>query len=145
MPEGMPALDLGFWGGRLMLERVGLEPVGGAAKETLLHLRWRFLGELPSDLRMDVRVRDEDGHARARKAVALDQEETAKFNRGRPPLGSTWTWTIPLSSFAAKARMVEVRVRSAGKILPSDDGVSAIELNMEKLPRALWLEGAAER
>ncbi|MGD9780928.1 MAG: O-antigen ligase family protein [Kiritimatiellia bacterium] len=144
-PVGMPELDLGFAGGRLTLKRVGLEPIDGASKGTLLHLLWRFRGELPPDLRMDVCVRDEDGHLRTRKAVMLDQEETAKFNRGRPPIGSTWTWTVPLSSFAAKGRMVEVRLRSAGKILPSDDGLSAIELNLEKLPRAKWVDGPPAR
>ena len=100
-----------------------------------LHLLWRFLGGLPPDLRMDVLIRDEDGRARVRKAVAVDQEVAAKFNRGRPPAGSSWTWTIPLSSFEAQGRRVEVRLLAAGKLLPSDDGLAVVELNMEKLPR----------
>lgn len=132
---GHPALNLGFRGGRLLLKQVCLDNRGGRTKDPNLHLLWRFRGGLPPDLRMDVLIRDEDGHARIRKVVAVDQEVAAKFNRGHPPAGSSWIWTIPLSSFEAQGRMVEVRLLAAGKLLPSDDGLAAVELNMEKLPR----------
>ena len=138
-----PELDLGFAGGRLLLKQAFLDTGKGPSPETRLHLLWRFQGGLPPDLQMGIHVRDEDGHVRARGSAAVDQEEAAKFNRGHPSIGSTWTWTVPLSSFAAKGRMVEVRLRSAGKTLPSDDGLAVLELNLEKLPRAVWADGQA--
>ena len=143
--DGSAMLDVGFAGGRLLLRQVGLEPGNGSAEDARLHLLWRFQGVLPPDLRMDLLVRDDDGHVRARKSATLDQEASAKFGWGHPPLGSTWTWTVPLSSFAAKGRMVEVRLRSAGKVMPSDDGLAAIELNVEKLFRREWADGPAAR
>ena len=135
LARGQPALNLGFMGGRLLLKQACLENMGERTKEAKLHLRWRFLGGLPPDLRMDVLIRDEDGRARVRKAAAVDQEVAAKFNRGHPPAGSSWIWTIPLSSFEAQGRRVEVRLLAAGKLLPSDDGLAVVELNMDQLPR----------
>lgn len=130
-------LNVGFFGGRLMLMNASLDPARSQAGESRLQLTWRFLGGgLPSDLRLDVLIRDAEGYARFRKSIRLDQDPAAQFNRGAPPIGSSWTWTIPLSSFAAQSRMVEVRVRSVALALPSDDGLGVIELNLEKLPRA---------
>ena len=142
LAQGRPELNLGFMGGRLVLMHACLENVGKQTEGPNLHLLWRFRGGLPPDLRMDVLIRDGDGHARAHKTVAVDQTPSAKFNRGNPPAGSAWTWTVPLSSFAAKGRMVEVRLLSAGKLLPSDDGLAVVELNMKKLPR---MEGGMSR
>jgi O-antigen ligase len=133
--EGLPNLDLGYVGGRLLLQRVRLELSESQTQESQLHLLWRFRRGLPPDLRMDLQIRDGDGHVRARKSVVVDQERDAQFNRGNPASGSTWTWTVPISPFAAKGRMVEVRLLSAGKLLPSDDGLVVVELNLSRLSR----------
>jgi O-antigen ligase len=130
-----PLLNLGFAGQRLRLLQIAIQEPGDASGIPVLLLVWRFCGSLPPDLRLDVRIRDEDGHARLRKGVVVDQESAAKFNHGMPALGSTWTWTIPLTAFAAKGSLLDVWVTAGKTRLPADDGLALLEINLEKLPR----------
>ena len=131
---GEPHLDIVYMGGRLLLLQACLEQEPGLAKGMTMHLLWRFRGGLPPDLKIDTRIQGGDGRLWVRKTVVVDQEESAKFNRGNHPAGSTWNWTIPLPPTANEGRRVEVRLFSAGKLLLSDDGLAAVGLNMEKLP-----------
>lgn len=134
-PLPVPVLDLGFAGQRLRLLQVAMEPAAEAAAESRLHLAWRFCGTLPADLRFDVRIRDEDGHARMRKSVLVDREPGAGFHRGQPLLGSTWIWSLPVSAFAAKGTRLDVWATANRARLPADDGLAALEFDLEKLPQ----------
>ena len=146
LTHGGPDLDIGFKGGQLRLLHACVERDAEEARETALHLVWRFRGGLPPDLKMEVRIRGGEGRLLARKSVSVDKEESAKYNRGNPPVGSRWTWTIPLPPSAESGKRVEVFLLSAEKRLASDEGMVAIELNMEKLPRveSSQAESAAE-
>lgn len=135
LTHGGPDLDIGFRGGQLRLRHACLE---GDADETngfALHLVWRFRGGLPPDLKMEVRVRGGEGRLLARKALSVDKEVSARFNRGNPPVGSQWTWTIPLPPSAESGKQVEVFLMAAEKRLVSDEGLGVVELSMPKLPR----------
>ncbi|NCD22024.1 MAG: O-antigen ligase domain-containing protein [Spartobacteria bacterium] len=131
----LPRLDLGFAGQRLRLLRAAIQKPGDDSGTPALLLVWRFCGSLPPDLRFDMRIRDADGHARLRRGVVVDQEIVAKFNHGMPALGSTWTWTVPLTAFAAKGCLLDVWATAGKTRLPADDGLALLEINLEKLPR----------
>ena len=139
-PEPPPSLDLDFAGRRLRLLHAALEDADPASGESRLRLVWRFGGILPPDLRIDLRVRDADGHARLRKGVVLEKESAARFNRGEPRLGATWTWDVPISAFAAKGTMLDVWVTAGQRRVPADDGLAVLEFNLNKLPRFLLPE-----
>jgi hypothetical protein len=134
-PLPVSVLDLGFAGQKLRLHQIAMEPAGEASAPSRLHLTWRFCGTLPADLRFDMRIRDEDGHVRIHKATLVDREPDAGFHRGQPLLGSTWTWTIPLSAFVAKGTRLDVWVTANRTRLPADDGLALLEFNLEKIPR----------
>lgn len=131
----LPVLDLGFAGRRLRLFQAAIQESGTASGQPELVLVWRFCGRLSPDLQIDLRIRGRDGLARLRKSARVDREFAAKFNRGTPPLGSTWTWTVPLSAFAADGNRLEVWVTADKTRLPADDGLALLEIGLENLPR----------
>ncbi len=132
--SGESGWEIGYQGGRLRLRSVWIEPPAEAEGLARLAMQWRFLGRLPPDLRVEVRLMDSEGRRRVRRSVAVDEVWEARFNRGAPPLGSTWSWRVPLPSAPVVCRWAEIVVVSAARRLPTEEGLVVVELDMERLP-----------
>ncbi len=133
--SGGTGWEVGYQGGRLRLQSVWIEPSEEESVPGRLGMRWRFLGRLPPDLRVEVRLLDADGRRRARQAVALDEVWDARFNRGAPPLGSTWSWRVSLPPAPVACSRAEIVVISAARRLATEEGLLVLELDLERLPR----------
>ena len=129
-----PNLDIGFRGERILLRSVYLEPDSDGREGISVHSVWRLRGGLPPDLQIEVRIRGQDGKILMKKNTVLDQEADAAFNRGNPIPGSLWTCRVPLSPMAEEGERVEISLVSENKRLISDEGISVLELNLNKLP-----------
>ena len=130
----VPKLDFGFRGEKCTLKTAYFTRETEDHDVLHLNLIWRFRGGLPSDLAMEVRIRGQEGRILMRRNTGVDQETSASFNRGNPIPGSLWTWTVPVPPAAEDGRRVEILLSSEGKPMVSDEGLSVLELNMEKLP-----------
>ncbi len=133
-PSKAAGLDIRYKGGRLRLAAVWMEPSAGQSQEATLHLDWRFMGLLPPDLKLLVRLRDEKRRFLLRQSIEVDGVLAAHFNRGAPPLGSQWRATFALPPLAAAANRLEIIWSSASRSFPTDEGLSFLELDMESLP-----------
>ena len=132
--SGGAGWEIGYQGGRLRLQSVWIEPPAEAAAPVLLGTQWRFLGRLPPDVGIEVRFLDAAGRRRARQVVAVDEVWEARFNRGAPPLGSTWSWRIPMPAAPVACFRAEIVLTAAGRRLPTDEGLLILELDLEHLP-----------
>jgi hypothetical protein len=126
-------LAIGFHGGRLRLDAVWLNPAAGQAGEATLHLDWRFLGLLPPDLKPEVRIRDEKGRLLDRQSIRVDGVLAVQYNRGAPPIGSLWRWSVSLPPLAAPGKRLEIALLSTPNSLSTDEGLPLLELAMERL------------
>jgi hypothetical protein len=126
-------LNIGFHGGRMRLDAVWLNPAAGQEEEATLHVDWRFLGLLPPDLKPEVRIRDEKGRLIHRQSIRVDGVLAAQYNRGAPPIGSQWRWSVSLPPLAATGKRLEIALLSTPKSLSTDEGLPFLELAMERL------------
>lgn len=134
-PETVVAdLDIRYQGGRLRLEAIEREPAANQGGAASMHLVWRFLGLLPPDLKLDVRLRDGQDRVLSRQTVELDGVLALQYNRGAPPLGSRWRWPIAFPPAAASAERLEVVLRSAAATLATDEGLSMLAMRLAGWP-----------
>ena len=127
-------LDLRYFGGRLRLGAIQLleDAVDGRA---IVRVQWRFLGRLPGDLQVELRLRDGDGRILHRARADVDRVPNAAFNRGAPALGAGWAWDVPVPPRAAGIQVAQVLVRSGVRPVPTDEGLPLVELRWEVVPR----------
>jgi tetratricopeptide (TPR) repeat protein len=128
-------LDIRYKGGRLRL--LGLERTAPEDEPPMrMAIDWRFDGLLPHDLAVEVRFRHSNGRILARKRAALDGEFEVEFNRGAPVLGTAWRWEVELPANAVYAESVQLLVWSKSKLVATDEGLSLVEIDLERIPRA---------
>jgi tetratricopeptide (TPR) repeat protein len=128
-------LDIRYKGGRLRL--MDMERTAPEDEPPMrLAIDWRFDGLLPQDLAVEVRFRHSNGRILTRKRVVLDGEFEAEFNRGAPVLGTAWRWEVELPSNAVYAESVQLLVWSKSKLVATDEGLSLVEIDLERIPRA---------
>lgn len=133
-PANAPVLEIGFMGRRLVLRRAVIEEDPTLKGGLRLNLDWRFWGALPPDLQLVVGVRNQDGRSLFRKTVVLAQETGAAFSGGLPAIGSAWRLSAVIPPRAANGRYVQIIVKSNTASLASDEGLTQLDLAMDRLP-----------
>ena len=128
-------LNIGYRGRRMILQDAFFDGEYPVRKGLLLKTVWRFWGSMPADLQVVVSVRDTEGEGLFQKKVTVNQEKDVEFRNGMPVVGSTWTLAIPIPSRAVHGRVVQVLLKSGDTRLATDEGLTRVELAMEKLPR----------
>ena len=130
-----PTMDIRYKGGRLRLRGAWFEEPSEERVNGAYHLDWRFQGLLPSDLRVELRIRDGQERVLYRKSAAVDGEFDAFFNHGAPALGSAWRWAVEVPPRAAAGERLDIVVFSGALRVSTDEGLPLLELDASALPR----------
>ncbi len=127
-----PALELGvrFMGERIELLGLTIEPYGDVrGAQTRVRTYWRFFDRVPSDLRVRIVVRADDGYAFAQRISWFSREIPDRFSAGEPRAGNVLMLNTVLPPQARAGDRLILTLHAGTRRLSSDDGLLRVEIN----------------